>query len=207
MKKFVGYVNGKTFNDEKSFNDAAKEAIKSNDGNLAISSYYSESYNNEDEPKKELPKEEKDPNYVPKDEYLFTDQTPAHSLCCDYTIDLKNKIRQASNKEEISKVVNDNLYDLKKKIATSTQESESLEKEIENLQNELYDKDKDLCDFKRARNHYLLIKEALGEEDEKEEEKTDCPDCPNRTPRKSLKNLFDYDDTLFGLLHKLNILK
>lgn len=205
MKKFVGLVNGKSFDKEEDFNKAAQEAIKDNDGNLSITSYYSESYEEEkeEEPKKELPKEEKDPNYVPKDAYLFTDQTPAHSLCCDYTIDLKNRIRQASNKEEISKVVNDNLYDLKKKIAAITQESESMEKEIENLQNELYDKDKDLQDFKRARNHYLLIKEALGEE----KEETDCTDCPNRNEKKSLKDIFDYDDSLFSLLRQLRILR
>ena len=55
MKKFVGLVNGKSFDNEKDFNKAVEEAIKSDNENLSISSYYK--YTNDDkEEKKEISK-------------------------------------------------------------------------------------------------------------------------------------------------------
>ena len=40
MRKFVGYVNGKSYTNEEDFNKAAQEAIKKNEDNLSITSYY-----------------------------------------------------------------------------------------------------------------------------------------------------------------------
>ena len=47
MKKFIGNVNGKEYNDVKSFNEAVAELLESNEDTMLISSYYTNDNSNE----------------------------------------------------------------------------------------------------------------------------------------------------------------
>ena len=69
MKKFVGLVNGKSFDNEKDFNDAADKAIKENDGTLSISSYYTYTSDNVEENKD-------DDKFVSTSEYYIGTRKP-----------------------------------------------------------------------------------------------------------------------------------
>ena len=47
MKKFIGNVNGKEYNDVKSFNEAVAALLESNEDTMLISSYYTNDNSNE----------------------------------------------------------------------------------------------------------------------------------------------------------------
>ena len=138
MKKFVGIVNGKTFNNEKEFNDAADLAIKSNDGHLLISSYYSEDTKEETEFNKiKSSSKNETKTLVDKTEYILTDQKPdAYS---GYTVspELKTKLNAAENKDEIKKNIDTLLTKFNELIKETKHRIYGLEDDIKEMQSRL----------------------------------------------------------------------
>lgn len=148
MKKFVGIVNGKTFNNEKEFNDAADLAIKSNDGHLLISSYYSEDTKEETEFNKiKSSSKNETKTLVDKTEYILTDQKPdAYS---GYTIspELKTKLNAAENKDEIKKNIDTLLTKFNELIKETKHRIYGLEDDIKEMQSRLNESKDSLTDL------------------------------------------------------------
>lgn len=148
MKKFVGIVNGKTFNNEKEFNDAADLAIKSNDGHLLISSYYSEDTKEETEFNKiKSSSKNETKTLVDKTEYILTDQKPdAYS---GYTVspELKTKLNAAENKDEIKKNIDTLLTKFNELIKETKHRIYGLEDDIKEMQSRLNESKDSLTDL------------------------------------------------------------
>ena len=148
MKKFVGIVNGKTFNNEKEFNDAADLAIKSNDGYLLISSYYSEDTKEETEFNKiKSSSKNETKTLVDKTEYILTDQKPdAYS---GYTVspELKTKLNAAENKDEIKKNIDTLLTKFNELIKETKHRIYGLEDDIKEMQSRLNESKDSLTDL------------------------------------------------------------
>lgn len=96
MKKFVGNVNGESFDNVEKFQDAAEKAIKDSKSNLNISLYYKEIEDDD--------KEKKDTNHLPSSEYIDTNSNPPKENG-EYFIplkeDLKKKLIEATNDNDI----------------------------------------------------------------------------------------------------------
>ena len=148
MKKFVGIVNGKTFNNEKEFNDAADLAIKSNDGYLLISSYYSEDTKEETEFNKiKSSSKNETKTLVDNTEYILTDQKPdAYS---GYTVspELKTKLNTAENKDEIKKNIDTLLTKFNELIKETKHRIYGLEDDIKEMQSRLNESKDSLTDL------------------------------------------------------------
>lgn len=232
MKKFVGLVNGKSFDNEKDFNEAVQEAIKSDNENLSISSYYK--YTN-DEEKKEISKA--DNNYVSLNECFLGERKPdkvniidpAAVGCSGYTNveynlkpELEERLKVASNKKNIKESINFHVTKLVDNIKTAKDDLTGTEKQIEILQKELEEKQNRLLDLEGRRkyyNHILDIVETPDEVEkkvnkaavnlsEKKEEKKDIPQVTSEE-NNDIRKLLNIDEntSLFDLLKQLGILK
>lgn len=165
MKKFVGNVNGKTFDNEQDFNLAAKEAIKSNDGHLSISSYYSydEKKSNKIEDKdKDEPKIEKKKANLNKEDYILVDQKPNPITGYNVSSILYDKLVNADNKDDIKKNVDSLLSAIGDSLNDGKKVINKLELNLEAIEDELYDKKKYIEDLKLRRNYYNRIKNILN---------------------------------------------
>ena len=208
MKKFVGYVNGKSFNNEEDFNKAAQEAIKSGEDNLSITSYYS--YTSDDEKQIE---DEKDPKFVNASDYVLNDRKPdvVNADYYEYTVsdELNKKIKDASNKDAINENANYYLSHLDDSIDYASKKSVELQKEIENLQSKLYENENTLKDVKAKKKYYntildILDKSAPVEDDGTEEKKEKTPVTDDKV-RKVLG--IDKSISLFDFLNQLGFLR
>ena len=176
MKKFVGLVNGKSFDNEKDFNEAVQEAIKSDNENLSISSYYK--YTN-DEEKKEISKA--DNNYVSLNECFLGERKPdkvniidpAAVGCSGYTNveynlkpELEERLKVASNKKNIKESINFHVTKLVDNIKTAKDDLTGTEKQIEILQKELEEKQNRLLDLEGRRKYYNHILDIVETPDE-----------------------------------------
>lgn len=164
MKKFVGNVNGKTFDNEIEFNAAAKDAIRSNDGHLSISSYYSYDDGKSSRIEGEIkdnPSLEKRKNILDKKDYVLVDQKPRSVYGYEVPSALYDKLINADNKDEIRK----NVDDLLSKIETGSRDVEktikNLEIELDSMQDEMYEKIDFLKDLKKRKLYYNEIKNIL----------------------------------------------
>ena len=114
MKKFVGLVNGKSFDNEEDFNKAAQEAIKANEDNLSITSYYTYS---KDSDEKLVDGTDKEDKFVPAYEYFLGDRKPENvspdSVEYDVPAGLEARLKEASNKGSIKENVNFHVEKLK----------------------------------------------------------------------------------------------
>ncbi|CAJ0610685.1 unnamed protein product [Cylicocyclus nassatus] len=195
MKKFTGTVNGKSFDNEEDFNAAAAEAIKSNDGNLTISSYYS--YVEDTETKEEDVKEdEKDVILTKEDYFLSADAKPK---CYNGTLDynfpeiLADKLSKASNTDEIRTSVNGKIGYLGKREKEVSAESKDIQNEIEHLQDRLYKVDADLKDILAQRRYYNSIIDVLDGDTPEDCEKCEEKKCNCGKPvNGEFKSLFDF---------------
>lgn len=232
MKKFVGLVNGKSFDNEKDFNEAVQEAIKSDNENLSISSYYK--YTN-DEEKKEISKA--DNNYVSLNECFLGERKPdkvniidpAAVGCSGYTNveynlkpEVEERLKVASNKKNIKESINFHVTKLVDNIKTAKDDLTGTEKQIEILQKELEEKQNRLLDLEGRRkyyNHILDIVETPDEVEkkvnkvaanlsEKKDEKKDVPQV-NSKENNDIRKLLNIDEntSFFDLLKQLGILK
>lgn len=235
MIKFVGLVNGKTFDNEKDFNKAVEEAIKSDNENLSISSYYK--YTNDDkEEKKEISKA--DSNYVSLNECFLGERKPDRGNIIDpvavgcsgysnveYNLkpELEERLKVASNKENIKESINFHVTKLVDNIKTVKDDLTGTEKKIEYLQNELEEKQNILLDLEGRRKYYNHILDIVETPDEVEvkkvykvaanlsEKKAEKEDVPQVTPKENndIRKLLNIDEntSFFDLLKQLGILK
>ena len=212
MKKFVGSVNGKSFDNEEDFNKAADEAIKKNDGNLSISSYYS--YTSDDEKSSD---DVKDDKFVSTYEYFLGDKKPDNvtSDSVEYEVpeSLTQKIKEASNKDSIRKNVEYHVNNLVDSIHKYDKDVDKLESEIEGLQKRLYEKIDEQKDLKGRRRYYNTILDILDEA-ETEESKEEVKEEPKKeyvkpVTKKDLKDFFGVDEntSLYSILKQFGILK
>lgn len=183
MKKFVGIVNGKTFNNEKEFNDAADLAIKSNDGYLLISSYYSEDTKEETEFNKiKSSSKNETKTLVDNTEYILTDQKPdAYS---GYTVspELKTKLNTAENKDEIKKNIDTLLTKFNELIKETKHRIYGLEDDIKEMQSRLNESKDSLTDLNWRVLYYKELMSILDTCD------TTCERTCDTTCEKDLSN-------------------
>ena len=214
MKKFVGNVNGKSFDNEEDFNKEAKEAIKKNDGTLSISSDYSYTSDSVEENKD-------DDKFVSTSEYLIGDRKPdkVTSDSVEYKVsdELVTSIKEASNKDIIKKNVERHVNNLVDSIQNYSKSVDKLEHEIESLQKRLYEKIDVQKELKGKRKYYNAILDYLDEpevEETKEEVKEEVKEEPEKEyvkpiTKKDLKDFFDVDvnTSLYSILRQFGILK
>ena len=210
MKKFVGNVNGKSFDNEEDFNKEAKEAIKKNDGTLSISSYYSYTSDSVEENKD-------DDKFVSTSEYLIggrkPDKVTSDSVEYNFPDVLATRIKEASNKDSIRKNVEYYVSNLVDSIHKCSKEVDELEREIEGLQKRLYEKIDVQKELKGKRKYYNTILDYL-DEPEVEEVKEEVKEEPEKEYvkpiiKKDLKDFFDVDvnTSLYSILRQFGILK
>ena len=197
MRKFVGNVNGKSFDNEEDFNKAADEAIKKNDGTLSISSYYSYTSDSVEENKD-------DDKFVSTSEYLIggrkPDKVTSDSVEYNFPDVLATRIKEASNKDSIRKNVEYCVSNLVDSIHKCNKEVDELEREIEGLQKRLYEKIDVQKELKGKRKYYNTILDILDREETKEEVKEE--------PKKDVKDFLgvDKDTSLYTILRQIGIL-
>ena len=205
MKKFVGNVNGKTFDNETDFNAAAKEAIKSNDGHLSISSYYSYDDKNsnkiEDKGEQKLKTKKTSLN---KEDYILVDQKPDSINGYEVSSDLYEKLINADNKDEIRKTVENLLTSFEDSSKNVEKSIKNLEIDLETIHDELYEKREYAKDLKWRKLYYNEIKNVL---DKKVPSKNEAND---RKDAKSDFNRIDFggfniiaNDSLYNIFKKL----
>lgn len=205
MKKFVGNVNGKTFDNETDFNAAAKEAIKSNDGHLSISSYYSYDDKNsnkiEDKGEQKLKTKKTSLN---KEDYILVNQKPDSINGYEVSSDLYEKLINADNKDEIRKTVENLLTSFENSSKDVEKSIKNLEIDLEAIQDELYEKREYAKDLKWRKLYYNEIKNVL---DKKVPSKNEAND---RKDAKSDFNRIDFggfsiiaNDSLYNIFKKL----
>ena len=208
MKKFVGSVNGKSFDNEEDFNKAADEAIKKNDGNLSISSYYS--YTSDDEKSSD---DVKDDKFVSTYEYFLGDKKPDNvtSDSVEYEVpeSLTQKIKEASNKDSIRKNVEYHVNNLVDSIHKYDKDVNKLESEIEGLQKRLYEKIDEQKDLKGRRRYYNTLLDILDEAEAEEPKKEPKKEYVKPVTKKDLKDFFGVDEntSLYSILKQLGLLR
>lgn len=192
MKKFVGYVNGKSFDNEKDFNIAADEAIKSNDGNLAISSYYS--YTNEEE--KQL-NDGDEPNWVLPENIVLKD-----GESFSVSDELKKKLQNASNKTDIKKKAEDIVTYLDCVCDDYKDTHTNLDKELLKVKNAIDENNKEWRSAEYKRKYYQEIVNIVDDSQPvKEEEKK----YTKQDIRKILEKM-DSTQSFKSILKALNLL-
>lgn len=222
MKKFVGLVNGKSFDNEKDFNDAADKAIKENDGSLSISSYYT--YTSDDV------EENKDDKFVSTNEYFLGDKKPTKVEKLDssrigvfgytnveYEVspELEERLKVATNKNSIRENINYHISKLSNTIKEYRKDIEEIEKSIDNLQKKLYEQQGTLLDKEGRRKYYNHIldiiessepeKPKIDPDSLKDVKKTESVEEKKNKIRKVLD--VDPDTSLFTFLTQLGFFK
>ena len=218
MKKFVGLVNGKSFDNEKDFNDAADKAIKENDGSLSISSYYTYTSDGVEE--------NKDDKYVSKNEYFLGDRKPTKVEKLDssrigtfgYTNveygvspELEERLKVATNKNSIKENINYHIERLSNTIKEYRKDIEEIEKSIDELQKKLYEQQGTLLDKEGRRKYYNHVLDIIeSSEYEKSKKDSDSLKTENVEEKKNrIRKVLDVDpDTsLFTFLTQLGFFK
>ena len=217
MKKFVGLVNGKSFDNEKDFNDAADKAIKENDGSLSISSYYTYTSDGVEE--------DKDDKFVSTSEYFLGDRKPTKVEKLDssrigafgYTNveygvspELEERLKVATNKNSIRENINYHISKLSNTIKEYRKDIEEIEKSIDNLQKKLYEQQESLLDKEGRRKYYNHVLDIIESSESEKSKKDSVKKTENVEEKKSrIKKVLDVDpDTsLLTFLTQLGILK
>ena len=218
MKKFVGLVNGKSFDNEKDFNDAADKAIKENDGSLSISSYYTYTSDGVEE--------DKDDKFVSTSEYFLGDRKPTKVEKLDssrigaigYTNveygvspELEERLKVATNKNSIRENINYHIAKLSNTIKEYRKDIEEIEKSIDELQKKLYEQQESLLDKEGRRKYYNHVIDIIeSSEPEKSKKDSDGLKTENVEEKKNrIKKVLDVDpDTsLFTFLTQLGFFK
>lgn len=210
MKKFVGNVNGKSFDNEEDFNKAADEAIKKNDGNLSISSYYSYTSDDEQDTTEDARTDDK---YVSTYEYFLGERKPenvsADSVEYEVPEALIQRIKKASNKDSIRKNVEYHVNNLVDSIHKHNKVVDKLQSEIEGLQKRLYEKMDEQKDLTGRRRYYNSLLDILDEAEAEEPKKEPKKEYVKPVTKKDLKDFFGVDEntSLYSILKQFGILK
>ena len=218
MKKFVGLVNGKSFDNEKDFNDAADKAIKENAGSLSISSYYT--YTSDD-----VEENKDDDKFVSRSEYFLGDNKPTKVEKLDssrigavgYTNveygvspELEERLKVATNKNSIKDNIDYHIAKLSNTIKEYRKDIEEIEKSIDELQKKLYEQQESLLDNEGRRKYYNHILDII-ESSEPEKTKNDSVKKSESVEEKKnkIRKVLDVDpDTsLFTFLTQLGFFK
>ena len=223
MKKFVGLVNGKSFDNEKDFNDAADKAIKENTDSLSISSYYT--YTSDD-----VEEDKDDDKFVSTSEYFLGDRKPTKVEKLDssrvgavgytnveYSVspELEERLKVATNKNSIRENINYHISKLSNTIKEYRKDIEEIEKSIDNLQKKLYEQQETLLDKEGRRKYYNHILDII-ESQESEKSKIDPDSLKDVKKTESVeekKNKIrkvldvDPDTSLFTFLTQLGFFK
>lgn len=172
MKKFVGTVNGKSYSSVEEFNEAVNKLMKNNDGYISISSYWTEisdedkEIESEDENKEGIA-EESTLNDLSKDEYIINDKDIIYYNIYDtYYVnanDIKNKINNATNKDEIYKNVSDEISKLNNKEDGINDELVKITDKISELKKDYNNKKDELKKIKASLDYYKEIKYLSNE--------------------------------------------
>ncbi len=222
MKKFVGLVNGKSFDNEEEFKAAAKNAIKENDGMVSISSYYS--YGNDEEKKEE---EEDDSNYVNTNEYFLGDRKPDtvtdDGSVVEYNIDedLVKRIRQSINKDSIKKkleyqvnCLSDDITRYENRILSVQTDIDEIKKKIETNRDLIKTLEKSKSGLRGKYKYYANLLERICEEEDVKEEKKDEKEEKKEYLKPeakftNIRDLFGMDPhtSLYEALRQLGILR
>ena len=232
MRKFVGYVNGKSYTNEEDFNKAAQEAIKKNDDNLSITSYYKytsdKKENNEDE-KKELP------NYVSINECFLGERKPDQvsklnpeevgnsgytNVVYEVSPELEAKLKTAVNKDNLKESIEYHINKLVNNIQKYRSDLKNTEDKIEALQNKLSDQQGLLLDQEGRRKYYNnlidILEKSISAEKSEDEQKIESKDeqkveTPVITPKvkEDIRKLLNIDEntSLFDILRQVGIMK
>ena len=237
MKKFVGLVNGQTFDNEKDWTKAAQEAIEKNDGNLAISSYYK--YTSDDAEKVEDKKE--DDKFVSTNEYFLGDRKPDKvdlikstwigqpgytNREYNVTPALEERLKVASNKAGIKESIEYHVKKLVDNIKKYRSEVDDIEKRLNDLQKELHEQTDQLLDQEARRKYYNTLLDIIETSEIEPENQCEVDECdesctgkcdknkkvytaPEVKETNNIKTLLDIDEntSLFDVLRKLGILK
>ena len=224
MRKFVGLVNGKSFDNEKDFNDAANKAIKENDGSLSIASYYTYTSDNVEGD------EFDDDKFVSTNEYFLGDRKPTKVEKLDssrigafgYTNveygvspELEERLKVATNKNSIKENIDYHVAKLSNTIKEYRKDIEEIEKSIDELQKKLYEQQESLLDKEGRRKYYNHILDIIeSSEPEKSKKNSDGVKDVKKTEnveekknriRKTLD--VDPDTSLFTFLTQLGFFK
>ena len=219
MKKFIGYVNGKSFENEEDFNKAADEAIKNNDGSLAITSYYK--YSNDEDGGEGTVDNKDDGKFVSTHEYFLGTRQP-DSITKDGVVynvpdELKKKLAEASNIKDIKKCIDFHVGKLEDNIKLYSQRVSEYQEKIEKYQNELYKFYDALKDEEGRKKYYDtlndVVVDALNKREVEEKEKDDVKDDVKKVEEKnpvtkdSIKEFLgiDTDMSLYSFLKQLGI--
>lgn len=204
MKKFVGIVNGKTYHNEKDFNDAATKAVKENDGQLSISSYYK--YDTDDTQTESLGcstkneakdlgcparEEPKPKNILPKTEYVLDENATRGVQGYELTNELYKKLSVADNKAEIVKAVKEIVKNLKDDAKTNIKELNEIFDKISELQYEQKTRRAKESDLNAKIDYYNKVLDIVE----------------NENPKNSLKLFKDYKNDLWDILEIYNMLR
>ena len=219
MKKFVGLVNGKSFDNEKDFNDAADKAIKENAGSLSISSYYTYTSDDVEENKKD------DDKFVSTSEYFLGDNKPTKVEKLDssrigavgytnveYSVspELEERLKVATNKNSIRENINYHISKLSNTIKEYRKDIEEIEKSIDNLQKKLYEQQGTLLDKEGRRKYYNHVLDII-ESSEPEKTKNDSVKKSESVEEKKnkIRKVLDVDSdtSLFTFLTQLGFFK
>lgn len=219
MKKFVGNVNGKAYDNEVDFMNAVKEAVKEGGENLSITRYYTYTSDNEEE---EKPVD--DPRFVSTHEYFLGTRKP-DEVNGDHPVyiasdDLLERILNASNREGIKKSLNFQVKKLEETIHNSeesikylTKDLEGLQKKVKDLEETIKEKKESINDMMARENYYGSLFDYIEKAEIDEEQKKDVEEKKEYVKPevniKTIRDLFGLDEntSLAAMLRQFGILK
>jgi len=205
MKKFVGNVNGKNFDNEKEFNEAAKKAMKDGGSNLDISYYYEQVDDEkkvEDEGKDKV-EDKKDENFVHTHEYFLGSRNPDvvnedGSVKFNVPDELLKRINTSINRDSIKKKLEYHLGSLGDMISRDCNKVESMQMDIASLTNKLNnfkqgvkDTQQEINILKGKYNYYHDIITYIQEIEEKEIAEQESKERPVRDDKDFRSSLLD----------------
>lgn len=223
MKKFVGNVNGKTYDNEVEFMKAVQEATKTIDDNLCISSYYT--YTSEKEEEEEKPVD--DPRFVSTHEYFLGTRKP-DEVNGEYPVykaseELLQRVKDASNRDGIKKSLNFQVKKLEETIHNSessikylTKDLEGLQKKVNELEEEIKEKKESINDMMARENYYGSLFDYIEKAEIDEEQKKEAEEVEEKKEYvkpevniKTIRDLFGLDEntSLAAMLRQFGILK
>lgn len=153
MKKFVGTVNGKKFDNMTDFSNAALNALTTGDENLCITSYYSDCDCDEcDCEKKKLC------------DHISLEPDDLLPLTKDGKTTWEAPKELDDTLEHITKENRDNLVEfVNNSIRTYSQSMDAIKLKSDKLEKELAEVNKKYVDSKNAYNYYLDMRKRLSD--------------------------------------------
>lgn len=221
MKKFVGNVNGKNFDNEEEFSKAASKAMNDGGTNLDISYYYAETSDDEkkdeDGGKDAVEEKKDDSNFVHTHEYFLGSREPDvvnddGSVKFNVPDGLLKRINTSINRDSIKKKLEYHLGSLGDMISRDCNKVESIQMDIASLKNKISNFEQTLKDtqqnikvLKGKYNYYHEIIDYIQETDEKAIAEQESKERPARDGKDFKSSLLDM--SAFEFLKQLGFIK